>query len=631
MNESHADKTSAETAIGDTRSLGQAHSSCPIRSDGQSESDGAVPGDMDSAEQFEKRQPVGSAQGTDRSVKPSLDPARKSRKRKPRARYRLRGFSRLDGFILTVNLALLFVLVAGLIVTDRSRTRLLDARKDTLAIQGEMLAGAIAETAVTENIVARKVIDGVETPIPLINHKEARAIIQRLVLPTKSRARLYDHNGLLIGDSKELWTSQQIDRFELEPPGVDNTIDKWWDRAVDTLVSFYPHPDLQPYLEAPPDRGPQTYWELAEALQGTASAEDRRSETDGLIVSVAVPVQRLRATVGAVLLTTEGEDIEAIVRRDNEAVLRIMVMSLIVSLFLSAVLGRSIARPIRRLSMAAEEAASWPAGKRVAIPDLSHRHDEIGDLSQSFRRMTEALFARIEAIESFAADVSHELKNPLTSIRSAVDTIHLAKRPEDQARLLEVVREDVDRMDRLITDIANASRLDAELARGEMELVDLMELLDALVSSHEATRMDDGPTVTLSNLERPTESNGIYLLGFELRLGQVFSNLISNAVSFSPPRGEIKILVGSGDDEKVEDCVLIQVDDQGPGIPPDNLETIFERFYTSRPGMEFGKNSGLGLSISRQIIEAHGGRIWAENKSEGGARFCVTLPIVVSE
>ena len=554
-------------------------------------------------------------------IVPKKREASRRRRRQP-----FRGVSRLDAFILTVNLALLLVLVAGIIFTDRSRLRLIDARKEALAIQGEMIAGAIAETAVLEDVVANKMIDGVETPIPLISQSEAESIIRRLVLPTKSRTRLYDYNGMLIADSKALVSSLQIDRFDLAPPGEQRTLDRWWDRAVDWMMSFYPKPDLKPYVEAPPDKGPETYSELALALTGQPSAADRLSTDDGLIVSVAVPVQRLKANVGAVLLTTEGDDIEAIVRQDNEAVLRITVMSLVVSLFLSGVLARSIARPLRRLSQAAEEAATGPAGKRVDIPDMSKRHDEIGDLSSSFRHMMEALYARIEAIERFAADVSHELKNPLTSIRSAVDTLNLVKKPEQRERLLEVIRDDVQRMDRLITDIASASRLDAELARGETDEIVVPEMLGALVDAAMATRKSGQPLVEIRSVLDEWEPEQLRVQGFESRLAQVFTNLISNARSFSPPEKAITLTISVVDEDGHK--VRVFVDDCGPGIPEENLETIFDRFYTSRPGLEFGKNSGLGLSISRQIVIAHGGQIWAENRPAGGARFTVTLPMM---
>ncbi len=265
----------------------------------------------------------------------------------------------------------------------------------------------------------------------------------------------------------------------------------------------------------------------------------------------------------------------------------------------------------------------YAKGHTFEIPDFSHRDDEIGDLSDALRAMTEALRARLDAIEGFAADVAHEIKNPLTSLRSAVETVVRVEDPEQQKKLMSIILDDIQRMDRLITDISDASRLDAELSREETESVDVCRLLELIVEVQQATDDETQPRFEMA----VPKSQRLLVTGLEDRLGQVFRNLISNAASFSPPGGTIFLSAREEDG-----WILIEVADEGPGIPPDSLENVFNRFYSERPsGEKFGTHSGLGLSISRQIIEAHGGRIWAENRIDArkqivGARFCIRLP-----
>ena len=273
--------------------------------------------------------------------------------------------------------------------------------------------------------------------------------------------------------------------------------------------------------------------------------------------------------------------------------------------------------------------------KRVEIPDFSSRHDEIGDLSGAVRDMTSALYRRIDAIEAFAADVSHELKNPLTSLRSAVETLPLAKNDEQRQRLTDIVKHDVKRLDRLISDISDASRLDAELARTEYQPVDMAQLVKAIMQYANDTRKENQAEIVMDKVWLPqgVEPDGAFrVLGHDSRLGQVVRNLVDNARSFTRPGSKLHLGLRHTGDE-----IEVRVDDSGPGIRPDNLERIFERFYTDRPDGSFGSNSGLGLSISKQIIEAHKGRIWAENRygkagADGerpilGARFIFRLPV----
>jgi two-component system, OmpR family, sensor histidine kinase ChvG len=342
---------------------------------------------------------------------------------------------------------------------------------------------------------------------------------------------------------------------------------------------------------------------------------------------VAVPVQRLRAVLGVLLLSTRGGDIDNIVAAERWGIVRVSLFAAAVTVVLSMILANTIAGPVQRLASAAER-VRHSVKARAEIPDFTDRTDEIGHLSGALRDMTQALYKRIDAIESFAADVAHELKNPLTSLRSATETLPLVKTPDSKERLMEIIQHDVRRLDRLISDISDASRLDAELGRVEFSPTDIVAMLRTLVEIHETTRAPGSPLLVLEfPADQPGRSRPLIVPGIESRLSQVFLNLIANAVSFSPPGGKIRIAA-----QPDGRAVLVTVEDQGPGIPEDKLTAIFDRFYTERPaGEKFGRHSGLGLSISKQIVEAHRGRIWAENRRDaqgwvGGARFLIRLP-----
>jgi two-component system sensor histidine kinase ChvG len=328
---------------------------------------------------------------------------------------------------------------------------------------------------------------------------------------------------------------------------------------------------------------------------------------------------------GALMLSTQGGDIDEIVENERWAIIKVFLIAAGVMLLLSLLLAGTIAGPVRRLADGADRVRRR-LKSRVEIPDFTHRRDEIGHLSGTLREMTNALYSRIEAIESFAADVAHELKNPLTSLRSAVETLPLAKTEASRGRLLEVIQHDVKRLDRLISDISDASRLDAELQRQDMAPVDLPRLLTTIVGVANEVRKDRNIKVSITYEGGPPQA--FRVPGHDSRLGQVINNLIDNARSFSPPNGTVRITC-----RRLKGEIEIIVDDDGPGVQPEALERIFERFYTDRPDEGFGQNSGLGLSISKQIIEAHGGRVWVENRTAPGAdgavlgaRFIVRLP-----
>jgi len=549
-------------------------------------------------------------------------------------------FSSLTRRIVILNLAGLVALVTGVLYLSQFRAGLIDARVQSLLVQSEIIAGAIAASATADNDTitidpdrllelqagqsygpSDDALSSVEFPI---NPERVAPVLRRLVSPTKTRARIYDREGVLILDSRNLYGRGDVLRFDLPPPNADKP--GLVERAFIALRRWFGRGDLPLYKELGPENG-KGYPEVGQALSGLHASMVRVNSRGEVIVSVAVPIQRFRAVRGALMLSTQGADIDDMVEAERLAIVKVFLVAAGVMTVLSMLLAGTIAGPVRRLADGAERVRRRIRA-RVEIPDFTRRRDEIGHLSGALRDMTNALYTRIEAIESFAADVAHELRNPLTSLRSAVETLPLAKNDESRKRLLEVIEHDVKRLDRLITDISDASRLDAELQRQEANPIDLTQLLDALVKAANEVR-GEAVKVTLA-LEggKPGDFN---VPGHESRLAQVISNLLDNARSFSPPDGTVRVTC-----RKLKNEIEIDVDDDGPGVPPDALQKIFERFYTDRPDQGFGQNSGLGLSISKQIIEAHGGTIWAENRSVPGAggaeprvtgaRFVVRLP-----
>jgi two-component system, OmpR family, sensor histidine kinase ChvG len=544
--------------------------------------------------------------------------------------------------IVSLNVAGLLALSIGIIYLSQFRAGLIDARIQSLLVQSQIIAGAIAASATVETDSSITIdpdtllnlqpgqsygpsedaLYGIDFPI---NPERVAPILRRLVSPTKTRARIYDRDGVLLVDSRNLFGRGDVLRFDLPPPTAEKP--GVFERAFLAVRRWLGRGDLPLYHELGADNG-KGYPEVAQALSGLDSSMVRINDRGDVIVSVAVPVQRFRAVRGALMLSTQGADIDDMVEAERLAILKVFLIAAAVMVVLSILLAGTIAEPVRRLAEAAESVRRR-IRSRVEIPDFTRRRDEIGHLSGAFRDMTNALYSRIEAIESFAADVSHELKNPLTSLRSAVETLPLAKTDESRARLLNIIQHDVRRLDRLISDISDASRLDAELQRQESTPVDFAKLLSTLVAVANEVKRDDGVTVTL-RFEGGV-GRAFLVPGHDSRLGQIVDNLIENARSFSPQNGTVRVTC-----RRVKNNIEISVDDDGPGVRPDVLEKIFERFYTDRPHQGFGQNSGLGLSISKQIAEAHGGTIWVENRTGAldadgmpkvlGARFVVRLP-----
>jgi two-component system, OmpR family, sensor histidine kinase ChvG len=558
------------------------------------------------------------------------------------------GFSSLTRRIVVLNLIGLAILVSGILYLNQFRAGLIDAKVQSLLTQGEIIAGALAASAGVDTdqvqLDPEKLLESESGQANssdddvlggslefTIDPERAAPILRRLVKPTGSRARIYGRDGELILDSDTFYSRGEVLRYNLPPPDVEkeDVLTAFW-RAVKTRMRQY---DLPLYSEIGGENG-KTYPEVASALTGTSVPIVRVNDKGELVVSVAVPVQRMRAVLGVLLLSTRGGDIDNIVAAERWGIVRVSLFAAAVTVVLSVILANTIAGPVQRLAAAAER-VRHSVRARAEIPDFTDRTDEIGHLSGALRDMTKALYRRIDAIESFAADVAHELKNPLTSLRSATETLPLAKTEESKERLIEIIKHDVQRLDRLISDISDASRLDAELAREDGRPVDMAELLRTTVSLFNDIHRDDTPEVVLE-IAYSAGARPYHAIGHDSRLSQVIVNLLDNALSFSPPGGRVTVMT-----RRVGPDIQIAVEDEGPGIPPENLERIFERFYTDRPQECFGQNSGLGLNISRQIVVAHGGQLWAENRvarsgkaqdpapaapSSSGARFVIRLP-----
>ena len=518
---------------------------------------------------------------------------------------RRRPFSSLTRQILIVNVVGLGLFAGGALYLNQFRSGLIETRIASLTTQAEIIASAIAFTSARGLDVTQ------------INPAIAAQILNRLVLPTQTRARLFRADGLLIVDSRQKILPEPVRSFTLEAPRLSQRLAERIEQFYSSLSSKLSAWRRPLYREIEDTRGAE-FVEVTLALRGYPANTVRENSMGEPILSVAVPVQRFKMVLGGLMLTTEAGDINEIVSAERRSILEVFLVALLIGVIMSVVMAGTIVRPIQRLADAAENVRSRKGG-RSTIPDFSKRNDEIGDLSVVLADMTAALYDRIDANEHFAADVAHEIKNPLSSISSAVESMPRAKDQETRDKLLGILQDDVRRMDRLISDISQASRLDAQLSRAPIEPVELATLLGALIEIFTETR-DSMPQIRLEI----TPHEKFIVMGGEGRIGQVMRNLLENAASFSPPGGMITVsLKRSGRD------VQVIIEDEGPGIPEENLETIFERFYTERPhGEAFGRHSGLGLSISRQITQAYGGSLTAENRKNAdgkvlGARFIV--------
>lgn len=560
--------------------------------------------------------------------------------RSSRRHHHRRGGSPLTLRILAVNVLALAILVGGLLYLGRYQDRLIQAELDALRTEARIFASALGEGAVRRDEAAVE-----ETYV--LQPELARQMVRRLVETTATRTRLFDPDGRLLSDSRVLvGSSGAIQIQELPPPASGNPLSRTTADLYDRILDILPSREAFPVYgetvgSAGAPQGPAAA-DVERALAGEVASTVWRGEgadgRDGLMLTVAVPVQRYKEVLGAVLLSRAGTEIDAAIRSVRLDILKVFAVALAVTVLLSVYLASTIARPIRRLAMAADR-VRLGHGRHTDIPDFRVRGDEIGDLSGVLRDMTAALWARMDAIERFAADVAHEIKNPLSSLRSAVETVNRVGDPDRRARLMAIIADDIQRLDRLISDISNASRLDAELSRAEPEPVDLAAMLRTLADIHATAAPEPaiagGPGAEpMADRDAPPRvivdipaGEDLTVPGLEGRLTQVFQNLIANALSFSPPGGRVRLSA-----RRTAGAVIAEVTDDGPGIPEGKETAIFERFYSERPaGEKFGTHSGLGLSISRQIVEAHEGSITAHNRrspdgSVSGAVFTVRLP-----
>lgn len=536
----------------------------------------------------------------------------------------------LTSKILAVNVIALMILGLGILYMGQYTDSLIAAELDSMRGQARFYSGALSEGAV--RTVYQVSSNPYEQPLEIeaIRPEFARRMVRRLGEIGNARIRLFAVDGSILADSHMLrgggglvQMENLIDRSNDPSLKLDSLFAQSASRFLDiipmkTQMPAYPGPQVEDIF---------SFADAQKAMLGNIQATAWKRRDGRIMVTAAAPIQRLKQVLGVVVLEREAVELERSIASVRVDVFRVFLVALGITVMLSLYLSGLIGRPLQRLAAAAE-AVRRSKSRSVEIPDLSRRRDEIGELSVAMREMTQALWDRMDAVDKFAADVAHELKNPLTSLRSAVETASRIDDPEKRAKLMDIVQHDIQRLDRLISDISSASRLDAELSREEMATVNLADLL------HDLQTLFNKP------LDRADgrEPNNIYLdiqgdavpvvIGNRDRLGQVFTNLIANALSFSPNAGRVMIRVRLASAEHIQ----VRVEDEGPGIPDAKLESVFDRFYTERPAHEsYGEHSGLGLSIAKQIIGAHGGRIWAENIRDvdggpvKGARFVVEL------
>ena len=523
--------------------------------------------------------------------------------------------SRLTRNIFFSNLIGLVILVGGSLAMGRFEAGLIDAKVENLRSLASTITTVMGEDATGYGSAAQ------------LDIENARQVLKGVNVPDRWRVRLHDRGGQELIDTETLTddiTVSQLDPIIADIPEAP-TQEVWREKAL-TWIRDKAHnlpwrklrrDTLRRDLKA----------DIRTALDGDEMLGQRYDAEDKLIVTVSLPVKRVQQVLGVV--TVESSDVDNIVNAERRALAPIIGLAFLATLLSSLALTLFITLPMRKLARAAE-LVTRSSRKRGAIPDLSDRRDEIGDLSSVMRDMTQGLYARIDDIANFAADVAHEIKNPLTSLRSASDTLRVAKTDEQREKLISIIQQDVSRMDRLITDISKASKVDANLARDTAQTLNVQEIVENITEFYAQTTSGDGPQ--LRNVTEMQSDEGVFIRAFETPFAQVLRNLIDNALTFSPVEGEVRIkadVQSVGENERV----IITVDDDGPGIPEGNLETVFDRFYTERPkGAQFGSHSGLGLAICRQIITAHKGKIYAENRQSAangdiqGARFVVNVP-----
>ena len=517
--------------------------------------------------------------------------------------------------IWSINIIAIFVVLIAVLHLDRYEDSLIQSELEALEHQAELFANALSEVAVKND-------PGIHSYLSSI---AVQNVINRSALRSPARSRVFDTAGRLLADSQEL------------PGRVPSVITKplasvfpdiFFQKFFNDFFQQFFNSSIQvrrPINEAHKIQLAHTFPEVISALKGSSIKTVKLRETGESLLTVAVPIQKYKRVFGVLLLSVKDEKVDAAFSSYQKELIIAVVIALVITSALSLYLSRSITKPILSLASAAKKIKNDRSG-RSEIPEVSKRDDELGDLSRALIEMTNNLWQRLDAIEKFAADVSHEIKNPLTSIKSAIETATKIKDSGKRDQLLTVILDDVNRLDRLITDISDSSRLDAELSREKFEAIDIESLLLAFHQLRKFQKRFEQKSLTL-NIEKGEKQ--LLILGHESRIVQVIDNIVNNAITFAPVNSNINISVSADTTD-----VKITIDDEGPGIPENKLDAIFERFYSERPAAEkFGLHSGLGLSICKQIVEAHNGKIFAKNRTGyqndiTGARFIITLPIM---
>ncbi|MBI1300940.1 MAG: HAMP domain-containing protein [Alphaproteobacteria bacterium] len=533
--------------------------------------------------------------------------------------------------IIGVNIIAVFSLILGVIYLGQYHAILIEAKLEQFGTESVLVTTAISNNLLEENTSVETNLS--ETSEDFSNLDKLTA---RLAVSLGKRILIFDKENTLVIDSQKIIDERKTKPYLQLSGKSKNTLSsiEILKATAGFFASVFTSRDNLDLYEGVVSFSGEDYPNVVDARRGEFSLSAWRNGNKDIVLTAALPIYKNREVVAVVMLVSEDERIREELADVWFNILNLFLLTLLITIFLSIYLSGVIARPLRKLAVSSENVRKGKL-KYTDIPDMRDRHDEIGDLSVVLRDMTAALLERMDSIESFAADVAHEIKNPLTSLKSAVETAEKVTKKSDREKLLAVIKHDVDRLDRLITDISNASRLDAELSRETFRAVNMKSLLQNAIDLYKnplerddgrarkkTQTLKDGVMITLSI----PEEDEIYVLGSEGRLMQVIHNIVSNALSFAPVKSEIKILM-----QVDRRHVNISFEDEGPGIPENKLKTIFERFYSERPDYEeYGQHSGLGLSICKQIIMAHKGVIYAENRKDRddnviGAKFVVSL------
>ena len=527
----------------------------------------------------------------------------------------------LSARILLLNLLALILLLVGILYLNQFRQSLIEAKVDALETQSEIISATISASATSSKgtnlfVFDRNIADedGFDQRVIkyrnyTINKKLLERIIGQLIDPKTLNAKIYDSNNKLIHESNQFFSDQKVAIFPISE--IENRSFFW--SAYNRLIRFFGLDSIR-HLEYATD-----YNVVSNALDGNKYIVVNKDQSGQAIIHVSVPIIKFKAIIGFLVLSTQSGTIDMIVYEERASIMKVFMIASIITIILSLILSNTIAKPMRELADAADEVRN-NLNVRKKIPDFTQRNDEIGNLSSALNNMTVTLLNRIDTIEKFSADVAHELRNPLTSLRSAIEAFPVIKNKNERSKLIEIIQEDIDRIDRLISDISESSKLDTALTMEEREITDIYEFLYELTTLQNS-RYKTNPV----RLNQDEKGIKLYSVINRDRLNQVFINLFDNARSFSNAGDNIDVNLKADMDN-----ILIEVSDLGGGVVGTKIDRIFDRFYTDRPqDVESKKHSGLGLAIVKQIVDSHEGEVSVENFKLGknkGTKFKIRLP-----